>query len=101
MSEFKAIDFTFLAMLGVSLRDRIRNEEIRRADGRWGKKILEWRPRMPASWTDDLIKIAGSLWMQVASDRSRWKSIRPMFSSGQQRAEIMMLLMIKRVKLYS
>ena len=56
-------------MLGVSLRDRIRNEEIRRttkivdialrtsklkwqwaghitrrADGRWGKKILEWRP---------------------------------------------------------
>ena len=57
-------------MLGVSLRDRIRNEEIRRrtkvtdiarkisnlkwqwaghiarrTDNRWGKKVLEWRPR--------------------------------------------------------
>ena len=26
-------------------------------------------------WTDDLVKTAGSRWMQVASDRSRWKSI--------------------------
>ena len=59
------------AMLGDPLRDRIRNEKIRRrtkivdiaqwisklkwqwagyrarrADGRWGKKILDWRPRM-------------------------------------------------------
>ncbi|KAI8425540.1 hypothetical protein MSG28_011366 [Choristoneura fumiferana] len=75
------------AMLGVSLRDRIRNEEIRRrtrvtdiakrisslkwqwagyiarrADGRWGRKVLEWRPRIgkrsvgrpPTRWTDDL-----------------------------------------------
>ncbi|CAH2234461.1 jg17763 [Pararge aegeria aegeria] len=58
------------ATLGVSLRDRIRNEEIRRrtrvtdiaqrvaklkwqcarhkarrTDGRWGLKVLEWRPR--------------------------------------------------------
>ncbi|CAH2235766.1 jg7624 [Pararge aegeria aegeria] len=57
------------AMLGVSLRDQIRNEEIRRrtritdmaqrvaklkgqcaghkarrTDGRWGLKVLEWRP---------------------------------------------------------
>ncbi|CAH2251675.1 jg2318 [Pararge aegeria aegeria] len=56
-------------MLGVSLRDQIRNEEIRRTrvtdiaqrvamlkwkwaghiarrtDGRWGSKVLEWRPR--------------------------------------------------------
>ncbi|CAH2234465.1 jg1608 [Pararge aegeria aegeria] len=58
------------AMQGVSLRDQIRNEEIRkrtratdiaqrvaklkwqwaghiarRIDGRWGLKVLEWRPR--------------------------------------------------------
>ncbi|PZC74016.1 hypothetical protein B5X24_HaOG208430 [Helicoverpa armigera] len=90
------------AMLGVSLRDRIRNEEIRRrtkvtdiahrisklkwqwaghiarrADGRWGRKVLEWRPRTskrsvgrpPTRWTDDLIKVAGRRWMQVASNR--------------------------------
>ncbi|RVE40206.1 hypothetical protein evm_015144 [Chilo suppressalis] len=75
------------AMLRVSLRDRIRNEEIRkrtkvtdiahrianlkwqwaghiarRTDGRWGGKVLEWRPRTgkrsvgrpPTRWTDDL-----------------------------------------------
>ncbi|CAH2237468.1 jg12801 [Pararge aegeria aegeria] len=64
------------AMMGVSLRDRIRNDEIRRrtkkcqwaghvclrTDGRWGRRVLEWRPRIgkrsvgrpPARWTDDL-----------------------------------------------
>ncbi|CAH2229492.1 jg20864 [Pararge aegeria aegeria] len=61
-------------MLGVSLRDRIRNVEIRRRtkvtdiaqrvaklkwqwaghivrrkDGRWGPKVLEWQPRTEAS----------------------------------------------------
>ena len=95
------------AMLGVSLRDRIRNEEIRRrtkvtdiahrisklkwqwaghiarrADGRWGRKVLEWRPRTskrsvgrpPTRWTDDLMKVAGRRWMQVASNRYMWRS---------------------------
>ncbi|RVE54773.1 hypothetical protein evm_000540 [Chilo suppressalis] len=80
------------AMLRVSLRDRIRNEEIRkrtkvtdiahrianlkwqwaghiarRTDGRWGGKVLEWRPRTgkrsvgrpPTRWTDDLAHIKG------------------------------------------
>ena len=94
------------AMLGVSLRDRIRNEEIRRrtkvtdiarriaklkwqwaghiarrADGRWGVKVLEWRPRTtkrsvgrpPSRWTDDLVKIAGHRWMSEARDRSSWR----------------------------
>ncbi|CAH2216988.1 jg24437 [Pararge aegeria aegeria] len=59
------------AMLGVSLRDQIRNQEIRRVtdiaqrvaklkwkwagqiarrtDGCWGSKVLEWRPRTDAS----------------------------------------------------
>ncbi|CAH2245134.1 jg2388 [Pararge aegeria aegeria] len=74
------------AMLGVSLREQIRNEEIRRrtrvtdisqrlvklkwqwaghiarrTDGRWGLKVLEWRPRTckrnvgrpPTTWTGD------------------------------------------------
>lgn len=74
-------------MLGVSLRDHIRNEELRRrtgvtdiierisklkwnwagqvarmSDGRWTKKLLEWRPRAdkrnrgrpPTRWTDDI-----------------------------------------------
>ncbi|KAL0852521.1 hypothetical protein ABMA27_017001 [Loxostege sticticalis] len=96
------------AMLGVSLRDRIRNEEIRRrtkvtdiarrianlkwqwaghiarrTDGRWGRKVLEWRPRAgrrsvgrpPTRWTDDLVKVAGGAWMRAAQDRILWKSL--------------------------
>jgi hypothetical protein len=75
------------AMLGVSLRDRIRNQVIqqrtkvtdiahrismlkwqwaghisRRTDNCWGKRVLEWRPRLgkrsvgrpQARWSDDL-----------------------------------------------
>ena len=96
------------AMLGVSLRDRIRNEEIRRqtrvtdialriaklkwqwaghiarrTDGRWGRKVLEWRPRSgkrsagrpPTRWTDDLVKVAGKRWMRAAQDRPLWTSL--------------------------
>ncbi|XP_048487141.1 uncharacterized protein LOC125490834 [Plutella xylostella] len=96
------------AMLGVSLRDRIRNEEIRRrtkvtdiakristlkwqwaghvarrADDRWSRKVLEWRPRVgkrrvgrpPTRWSDDLRKVAGSRWMQMAGDRLGWRSL--------------------------
>ncbi|KAJ0184012.1 hypothetical protein K1T71_000435 [Dendrolimus kikuchii] len=73
------------AMLGVSFMDKIRNEDIRkrtkvtdiarkisklkwqwaghicrRTDGRWSKRVLEWRPRLgkrsvgrpPARWTE-------------------------------------------------
>ncbi|CAH2263450.1 jg13909 [Pararge aegeria aegeria] len=79
------------AMLGVSLRDRIRNVEIRRRtrvtdivqrvaklkwqwaghivrrkDGRWGTKVLEWQPRTgkrsvgrpKTSWRDDIKRVA-------------------------------------------
>ncbi|XP_052737833.1 putative uncharacterized transposon-derived protein F52C9.6 isoform X1 [Bicyclus anynana] len=97
------------AMLGVSLRDRIRNEEIRRrtkvtdiaqrvaklkwqwaghivqrGDGRWGPKVLEWRPRTskrsvgrpPTRWTDDIKRVAGIRWMQMAQYRDVWKSLQ-------------------------
>ncbi|CAH2230063.1 jg20272 [Pararge aegeria aegeria] len=87
------------SMLGVSLRDQIRIEELRRrtrvphiaqrvaklkwkwarhiarrTDGRWGFKVLEWRPRTgkrsvgrpPTSWTDDVKRVAGSRWKRAA-----------------------------------
>jgi hypothetical protein len=95
------------AMLGVSLKDRIRNEYIRqrtkvidiaqrisklkwqwaghisrRTDNRWGKRVLEWRPRLgkrsvgrpPARWDDDL-RTAGRCWMCQAEDRALWRSL--------------------------
>ncbi|CAH2236732.1 jg16972 [Pararge aegeria aegeria] len=95
------------AMLGVSLRDQIRNEEIRRStrvtdiaqrvklkwkwaghiarrtDGRWGSKVLEWRPRTgkrsvgrpPTRWTDDIKRVDGRRWKQAAQDRGFWNSL--------------------------
>ncbi|XP_013137884.1 PREDICTED: uncharacterized protein LOC106102837 [Papilio polytes] len=51
-------------------------------DARWGRKVLEWRPRTgtrnvgrpPSRWTDDLVRTAGSRWMRKAEDRILWKS---------------------------
>jgi hypothetical protein len=90
-------------MLGVYLRDRIRNQVTRqrtkvtdithrismlkwqwashisrRADIRWGKRVLEWRPRLGkrsvgrprARWSDDLRRTAGRSWMRLAEDRT-------------------------------
>ncbi|CAH2248562.1 jg24159 [Pararge aegeria aegeria] len=97
------------AMLGVSLRDRIRNVEIRRRtkvtdiaqrvaklkwqwaghivrrkDGRWGLKVLEWQPRTgkrsvgrpPTRWIDDIKRVAGSRWIQAAQNRGTWNSLQ-------------------------
>ena len=98
------------------LRDRIRNEVIRqrtnvvdialkisklkwywaghisrRTDDRWGRRVLEWRPRIgkrkvgrpQARWNDDLRKVAGGSWMRVAEDRVSGEQMeRPMSSSG-------------------
>jgi hypothetical protein len=94
--------------LGVALRDRIRNDDIRkrtkvtdiarriadikwqwvghivrRTDGHWGGKVVEWRPRTgrrsvgrpPTRWTDDLVKVAGGRWMRAAQDRSSWRTL--------------------------
>ncbi|KAI8429517.1 hypothetical protein MSG28_000150 [Choristoneura fumiferana] len=97
MGLMRKLKVTQRAMLGVSLRDRIRNGDIRirtkvtdialrvakRTDGRWGLKVLEWRPRTgrravgrpPIRWSDDLVKIAGSRWMRKAQDRSEWRAL--------------------------
>ncbi|CAG9837260.1 unnamed protein product [Diabrotica balteata] len=93
------------SMLGITLRDRITNEDIRRrtgvtdiiekiarlkwrwaghiarmTDGRWTKRLLEWRPREnkrnvgrpPTRWTDDLRRINKN-WIRAAQDRRGWK----------------------------
>ncbi|CAH2228994.1 jg14640 [Pararge aegeria aegeria] len=97
------------AMLAVSLRDQIIKKEIRRrtrvtdiaqraaklkwqwarhiawrTDGRWGLKVLEWRPRTgkhsvgrpPTRWTGDMRRVAGSRWRQTAQDRVLWNSLQ-------------------------
>jgi hypothetical protein len=55
----------------------------RRTDCRWGKRVLEWRPRLgkrsvgrpQARWSDGLRRTAGRSWMRVAEDRARWRDI--------------------------
>jgi hypothetical protein len=57
----------------------------RRTDNRWGKRVLEWRPRLGkrslsrprARWSDDLrrTRTAGRNWMRVAEDLARWREI--------------------------
>uniref|UniRef100_A0A2H1W1B6 SFRICE_002489 n=1 Tax=Spodoptera frugiperda TaxID=7108 RepID=A0A2H1W1B6_SPOFR len=66
-------------------------------DGRFGRKVLEWRwrtgkrsvGRPPTRWTDDQVKVAGSRWMQAAFNRpSR-------FSSGRLMADMIMMILGK------
>ncbi|XP_037294379.1 uncharacterized protein LOC115454908 [Manduca sexta] len=101
------------AMLGISLRDMVHNTEIRKrtslrdvaeviarrkwkwaghisrtSDGRWGRKVLEWRPRtghrnvgrQPRRWTDDIIRTAGKDWMRKAQDRASWRNMEEAFT---------------------
>lgn len=97
------------SMLGLSLRDRVPNNQLRQmtgitdaivritnlkwnwaghvarfADGRWTKRILEWRPRQdahrsrgrpPTIWSDDIKRIRTN-WMSAAQDRQRWIGLR-------------------------
>ncbi|CAH2236034.1 jg7325 [Pararge aegeria aegeria] len=103
------------AMLEISLRDKIRNVKIRRRtrvtditqrvaklkwqlaghivrrrDGRWGPKVLEWQPRTgkrsvgrpPTRRTDDLRRVAGSRWIQAAQNRGIWTPYKRPMSIG-------------------
>jgi hypothetical protein len=48
-------------------------------DNRWGKRVLEWRPRLGKRSLErpqaDLRGTAGRSWMRVAEDRARWREI--------------------------
>jgi hypothetical protein len=90
----------------VFLRDGIRNEGIRpktkvtviahrvstlkwqwpghisrRSDNRWGKLVLEWRPRLDkrsvgrpqARWSEDLRRTVGR--MRVTEDQGKWREV--------------------------
>ncbi|CAH2267236.1 jg14707 [Pararge aegeria aegeria] len=54
----------------------------RREDGRWSRVILDWQPRTghrsigrpPARWRDDIVKAVGKNWMQLTSNRPRWRA---------------------------
>jgi len=70
-------------MLGVSLKDHIQNEEIRKGkleqdNDRWTRRIVQWRPRQhkrsagrpQKRWIDDIKEMAGRKWHQMAMNRS-------------------------------
>ncbi|CAH2238015.1 jg10338 [Pararge aegeria aegeria] len=56
----------------------------RRTHGRWGLKVLEWRPRTgkrsigrpPTRWTYETRRVAGSRWRQAAQDRVLLNSLQ-------------------------
>ena len=82
------------AMFGVFLRDKLRNEDIRsrtrvtnmahrisKLKWQWAGHIVRRTDslvpveRPPTRWSDDLVRHAGSRWMQVALDRALWHSL--------------------------
>ncbi|CAH2243097.1 jg14118 [Pararge aegeria aegeria] len=122
------------AMLGVSLRDRISNVEIRRRirvtdiaqrvaklkwqwaghivrrkDGRWGPKVLEWQPRTGkrSIGRGGHATLSAS---QLAAGSKRLRTVefgtpykRPMSSSGRLSVDVMMMMnncALKQSKLF-
>lgn len=97
------------SMLNLSLRDRVPNEQLRLmsgitdaieriailkwnwaghvarfTDGRWTRKILEWRPRQdayrsrgrpPTRWSDDIKRLRTN-WISAAQERHGWNRLR-------------------------
>ncbi|CAH2256875.1 jg11021 [Pararge aegeria aegeria] len=71
----------------------------RRTDGRWGLKVLEWRPRKakrsvgrpPTRWTSgESMGAAGGKRPRTVDCRTSYK--RPMSSSGPSLVEMMMMM---------
>jgi hypothetical protein len=56
-------------------------------NGRWTREILKWYPRgcerkqgRPSGrWADELRRMCGVKWMQIAQDRQEWKRIGEAF----------------------
>ena len=68
---------------------------VRCSDGRWGKKILEWRPHMGRRSVrrppGRLRGVVGCRWHQTGQTGNQLG--RPVFSSGQQQANLMMIML--------
>ncbi|CAK1601531.1 unnamed protein product [Parnassius mnemosyne] len=72
------------AILGISLVNKIQNEEIRVSNLILPSvRVMDWRPRLGkrsmgrtlTRWSDDLRKVAGRNWMRVAEDQSMWRAL--------------------------
>ena len=65
---------------------KLAGQTARRTDGRWSKRLLEWRPwcrisprrdvgRPKKRWDDDLVKLAGEAWAEEATDKNFWNAL--------------------------
>ncbi|XP_046976607.1 uncharacterized protein LOC124542749 [Vanessa cardui] len=62
--------------------------EIFKTDERWTDRVTKWkgpqgkrlRGRPCLRWEDDIIKIAGPCWPQIAQDREKWTSLEEAFT---------------------
>lgn len=101
------------SMLGVTIKDKIRNEDLRKRskmadisikcskqkwrwaghvarmnDNRWTKRTTEWYPRQNTRnrgrqrkrWHDDLMKLLGTNWTQIARNKNLWKENEEAFT---------------------
>jgi hypothetical protein len=66
------------------LRDPLTSVFETKVFNRWGKRALEWRPRLgkrgvgrpQARWNSDLRRTGGRSWMRVTEDRAKWREVR-------------------------
>ncbi|CAH2218348.1 jg4121, partial [Pararge aegeria aegeria] len=77
----------------------------RRKDGCWRPKVLERQPRTgkrsigrpPTRWTDDIKRVAGSRWTQVAQNHGIWNSLQKTYAQHGRLSVDMMVMMMNRV----